>query len=96
MSVCCECCQVKVSEPSSRGVLPTVVRRYVRSRNLVNEEAMTDWGGGGGGAKQKIFPYNSQQISSKQISSEMKRLEIHKVRMAKNIIRPFHSVGRTI
>jgi len=29
---------------SSRGVLPTGVRRYVLSRNLVNEEAMAHWG----------------------------------------------------
>jgi hypothetical protein len=29
---------------SSRGVLPTVVRRRVRSRNLVNEEALAHWG----------------------------------------------------
>jgi len=29
---------------SSRGVLPTVMRRCVWSRNLVNEEAMAQWG----------------------------------------------------
>jgi hypothetical protein len=29
------------ADHSSRGVLPTVVRRYVGSRNLKNEEAMT-------------------------------------------------------
>ena len=29
------------ADHSSRGVLPTVVRRYVWSRNLVNEEAIT-------------------------------------------------------
>jgi len=29
---------------SSRGVLPTVVRRCVLSRNLVNEEALAHWG----------------------------------------------------
>jgi len=29
---------------SSRGVLPTVVRRCVLSRNLVNEEALARWG----------------------------------------------------
>jgi len=29
------------ADHSSRGVLPTMVRRCVRSRNLKNEEAMT-------------------------------------------------------
>jgi len=39
------CCQVEVSANySSRGVLRTVVRPYVRSRNLVNEEALAHWG----------------------------------------------------
>ena len=49
--VCCEynvCCQVEVSATSwslvQRGVLPTVVRRWVWSRNLVNEEALAHWG----------------------------------------------------
>jgi len=32
---------------SSRGVLPTVVRRCVHSRNVVNEKALVHWGGGG-------------------------------------------------
>jgi len=32
------------ADHSSRGVLPTVVRRCVWSRNLVNEEAMVHWG----------------------------------------------------
>jgi hypothetical protein len=32
------------ADHSSRGVLPTVVRRRVWSRNLVNEEAMAHWG----------------------------------------------------
>ena len=45
MSVCCECCVVRQrslrwADHSSRGVLPTVVRRCVWSRNLKNEEAM--------------------------------------------------------
>ena len=34
------------ADHSSRGVLPTMVRRCVWSRNLVNEEAMAHWGGG--------------------------------------------------
>ena len=47
--VCCECCvlQVEVSAMkyhSPRGVLPTVVRRCVWSRNLVNEKALAHWG----------------------------------------------------
>ena len=39
------CCQVlRRTDPSSRGVIPTVVRRRVWSRNLVNEEALANWG----------------------------------------------------
>jgi len=34
------------ADHSSRGVLPTVVRRCVWSRNLVNEKALANWGGG--------------------------------------------------
>ena len=50
MSVCCECCVLSGRglsdelDHSSREVLPTVVRRSVWSRNLVNEEAMAHWG----------------------------------------------------
>ena len=40
MFVCCECC-VLSADQSSRGVLPTVVRRCVWSRILVNEAWMT-------------------------------------------------------
>jgi hypothetical protein len=53
LDVCCECWVLSgnglYDEPdhSSREVLPTVVRRCVRSRNLVNEEALAHWGGGG-------------------------------------------------
>jgi len=32
------------ADHSSRGVLPTVVRRCVWSRNLVNEEILNQWG----------------------------------------------------
>ena len=32
------------ADPSSRGVLPTVMRRWVWSRNLVNEESLAHWG----------------------------------------------------
>ena len=32
------------ADHSSRGVLPTVVRRFSWSRNLVNEEATAHWG----------------------------------------------------
>jgi hypothetical protein len=42
------CCQVerplRRADLSSRGVLPTVMRRCVWARNLVNEEAMARWG----------------------------------------------------
>jgi hypothetical protein len=46
MDVCCECCVLsgrglQRAYHSSRGVLPTVVRRCVCSRNLKNEEVMT-------------------------------------------------------
>jgi hypothetical protein len=34
------CCLLRRAVHSSRGALPTVVRRYVLSRNLKNEEAM--------------------------------------------------------
>jgi len=46
LSVCCECCvlsgkrSLRRTDHSSRGVLPTVVRRCVCSRNLMSEEAM--------------------------------------------------------
>jgi hypothetical protein len=35
---------VRRADHSSRGVLPTVVRRCVRSRDLVNEESLTHEG----------------------------------------------------
>jgi hypothetical protein len=41
--VCCQRC-VWRADHSSRGVLPTVLRRCVWSKNLVNEEAMAHWG----------------------------------------------------
>jgi len=42
------------ADRSSRGVLPTVMRRCVWSRNLANEDGLVHWGlsrqkGGGGG-----------------------------------------------
>ena len=43
------CCQVEISAKSchsSRGVLPNVVRRCVWSRDLKNEEALAQGGGG--------------------------------------------------
>jgi len=45
MFVSCECCVLSLqrADHSSRGVLPTVVRR-VLSRNVVNEEALAHWG----------------------------------------------------
>ena len=47
--VCCECCVLsdrgqRRVDHSYRGVLPTVVRRRVWFRNLVNEETMAQWG----------------------------------------------------
>ena len=52
MFVCCECCvlsgrglwSLQWADHLSRGVLPTVVRRCVWSRNLLKEEAMAHWG----------------------------------------------------
>jgi len=50
MFVCCECCVFSGrglcdgADHSSRRVLPTVARRCVWSRNLVNEEAMAHCG----------------------------------------------------
>ena len=45
---CCVCCRVDVSarraDHSSRGVLPTVVRPSVRSRNIQKEAAQTSKG----------------------------------------------------
>jgi hypothetical protein len=35
---------LRQADHSTRGVLPNLVRRYVRSRNLVNEEALAHWG----------------------------------------------------
>jgi len=58
MFVCCECCVLSGRGLSSRGVLPTVVRRCVWSRNLVNEEAMAHWGRGGGLMRQKTKKQN--------------------------------------
>jgi len=45
MSVCCGCCVLSLrrADHSSGGVLPTVVRRCVWSRNLVNEEDVAHW-----------------------------------------------------
>jgi hypothetical protein len=47
--VCCECFvlsdrSLRRSNHSSIGVLPTVVRRCVWSRNLVNKEVLAHWG----------------------------------------------------
>ena len=54
MDVCllCVLCVVRQrslqrADHSSREVLPNVVR-HVRTRNLVNEEALDHWGEGGG------------------------------------------------
>ena len=50
--VCVFSFQVEVSrraDHSSRGVLPTAMRRCVWSRNPANEEALAHCGGGGGG-----------------------------------------------
>jgi hypothetical protein len=43
------------ADHSSRGVLPTVVRRCVWSRNLVNEKALAHCGGYRAKNKQKLF-----------------------------------------
>ena len=59
ISVCCVCCVLSVrrADHSSRGFLPTVVRRCVWSRNLMNEEALGRVGGGCCVIRNKIFTY---------------------------------------
>ena len=64
MDVCCECClsdrglcDELITRPE--GVLPTVVRRCVCSRNLVDEEAMAHWRGGGA-----VAPQTDNQFAS--------------------------------
>ena len=52
------------ADHSSRWVLPTVVRRCVWSRNLVNEEALAHWGGCRAKNKTKKFPQNYDKIVS--------------------------------
>jgi hypothetical protein len=57
---CCECCELsgrglRRADNSSRVVLQTVVRRWVWSRNLLNEEAVAR-GGGGCWAQKKVIP----------------------------------------
>ena len=42
--VCREVEFLRRADHSSRGVLPTVVRRFVWSRDLVNEEVLAHWG----------------------------------------------------
>ena len=46
VDVCCGSCVLSLRrvDHSSRGVLLTVVRRCVWSRNLMNEEALAHWG----------------------------------------------------
>ena len=51
ISVSCDCCvlsgrerSLRRADQSSRGAILTVVRRWVWSRNLKNEEALAHWG----------------------------------------------------
>ena len=46
MFVCCDwyVLSMRGGDHSSRGMVPTVVRRCVWSRNHVNEDALVDWG----------------------------------------------------
>jgi hypothetical protein len=50
MDVYCECCvlsryrSLRRADHSSRGIIPTAMRRRVLSRNLVNEEALAHRG----------------------------------------------------
>jgi len=48
MSVLLSLWSLRRADHSSRGVLPAVLRRCVWSRNLVDEEALAQWWGGGG------------------------------------------------
>ena len=51
-----------LADHSSRGVLPTVVRRCVCSRNLLNEEALPHWGLLR--QKQKMKRFNLNRLST--------------------------------
>jgi hypothetical protein len=44
MFVCCKCCVLRRADRSPREVPPTVLRRCVLSRNLVNEEGLARLG----------------------------------------------------
>ena len=57
--VCCEVESVRRADHSSTGVLPTVVRRCVWSRNLKNEEAMTRVGSQRHSKKNKSYRINN-------------------------------------
>jgi hypothetical protein len=52
------------ADHSSRGVLPTVVRRCVWSRNLVNEEVQDQWGLSRQNEKHHYHYYRQHSLSS--------------------------------
>jgi hypothetical protein len=88
MFVCCECCVVVRykslgrADHSSRGVLPTMVRRCVWSRNLVNEEGLNLWGGGAVVSKtNKLYQNKTEvtQIKSLKFVSRSKILSLNQM-----------------
>jgi len=64
MFVCCECCVLSLRriDHSFRGVLPTVARRCVWSRNLENEEAKARIPGCG--------KYNQKRCNAKKTNKQ--------------------------
>jgi len=62
-------CVVRRADHSSRGILPTVERRCVWSRNLVNEKALAHWGV----VAPKQTPWNPQTLYA---YSHLKQLQI--------------------
>ena len=64
---------MRLADHSSRGVLPTVMRRFVRSRNLKNEEAMAHWWAGGGHSatgKRIICNYRTFYLETKFLMTD--------------------------
>jgi hypothetical protein len=60
------------ADHSSRGVLPTVVRRCVWSRNLKNEEALAHWGLSR--QKQKKIYIRTEEVIFKSVLNQLKRI----------------------
>ena len=62
---CCECCVYRALrwiDHSSRGVLATLVRCCVWSRNQVNEEALGNWGSVAPKTNKQMWVYNFTKV----------------------------------